>query len=90
MLRQEVLGRAWNAVLVGPAVRFRSHGEITVRGRRGSRPLIVVACHGLSPAFSPFQMLQKKLKMKGIWKIAMIHAPQEDTTFQWRTGCAKS
>ena len=27
-------------------------------------------------------MLQKKLKMKGIWKSAMIHAPHEDTTFQ--------
>ena len=40
--------------------------------------------------FETFRMLQKKLKMKGSWKIARIHAPQEDTTFRWRTGCAKA
>ena len=91
VLRQEVPGRAGNAVLVGPAVRFRGHEEIAVRGRRRSRPL---DRRGLPrvrrPVFSPFQMLQKKLKMNGIWKIARIHAPQDETTFKWRTGCAKS
>ena len=51
---------------------------------------MVVASHGLSPTFCPFLMLQKKLKMKGIWKMARIHAPHEETTFQCRTGCAKS
>jgi hypothetical protein len=45
-------------------------------GGEGAAHSIVVACHGFSPVFSPFQMLQKKLKMKGIWKIARIHAPQ--------------
>src|SRR5206468_8195812 len=39
ILRQEVLARAGNAVLVGPPVRFRGHEEIAVRGRRGRRPL---------------------------------------------------
>src|SRR5512133_2688575 len=39
VLRQEVLGRSGNAVLVGPPVRFRGHEEIAVRGRRGSGPL---------------------------------------------------
>ena len=59
-------------------------------GGEGADHSIVVACHTLSSAFSPFQMLQKKLKMKGIWKSPSIHAPQDETTFQWRIGCAKS
>src|SRR4029079_9226349 len=43
-LRREVLGRARNAVLVRPAVRFWGRCEITVRGRRRRRPL---ECRGL-------------------------------------------
>jgi hypothetical protein len=56
---------------------------------KGADHSIVVACHGFSPTFSPFRMLQKKLKMKGIWKSAMVHAPHDETTFQCMVGCAK-
>jgi hypothetical protein len=59
-------------------------------GGEGAAHSIVVASHTLSSAFSPFHMLQKKLKMKGIWKRAMIHAPHEETTFHCMVGCAKS
>src|SRR5262249_62169252 len=59
-------------------------------GGDGADHSIVVASHGLSPTFSPFRMLQKKLKMKGIWKSARIHAPQDEMTFRWRTGCANA
>ena len=51
---------------------------------------MVVACHGFWSVCSPCLMLQKKLKMKGSWKIAMIQAPHEDTAFRWRTGAEKA
>jgi hypothetical protein len=57
-------------------------------GGEGAAHSIVVACQGFWSVFSPYRMLQKKLKMKGIWNSAMIHAPHEDTAFRWSTGCA--
>src|SRR5258708_39189670 len=74
----------------GPRYASGATRKLPCGGGEGVAHSIVVACHGFASAFSPFQMLQKKLKMKGIWKIARVHAPQEDTTFRWRTGCAKA
>src|SRR6185503_12811870 len=74
----------------GPRYASGVPRKLPCGGGEGADYSIVVASHGFSPTFSPFQMLQKKLKMKGSWKSAMIHAPHDDTTFQCRTGCAKA
>src|SRR5687767_6028682 len=84
------LGAPGTLYSYGPRYASGNAVKLPCGGGDGAAHSIVVACHGFASVLSPFQMLQKKLKMKGIWKIAMIHAPQEDTTFQWRTGCAKS
>jgi hypothetical protein len=61
-------------------VCFGATAKLPCGGGEGAAHSIVVASHGLSPIFAPFQMLQKKLKMKGIWKIARIHAPHDEMT----------
>ena len=61
-----------------------------MRGGDGAAHSSVVACHGFAAVGTRFEMLQKKLKMKGSWKNVRIDAPHEDTTFRWRIGCAKS
>ena len=48
----------------------------------------VVARHGFDPTGLPFQMLQKKLKMNGIWNSIRPHAAYDMTQFQCSTGCA--
>ena len=73
----------------GPRYASGATTKFPCGGGEGADHSIVVACHGLSSLFSPFLRLQKKLKMKGSWKSPRAHAPHEDTTFQWRTGCAK-
>src|SRR5262249_15560436 len=72
----------------GPRYACGTVAKLPCGGGEGAAHSIVVACHGFSSTFFPFQMLQKKLKMNGIWNSAMIHAPQEDTTFRCSTGCA--
>src|SRR5688572_33451380 len=74
----------------GPRYACGATTKLPCGGGEGAAHSIVVACQTLSSAFSPFQMLEKKLKMKGIWKSPSAHAPQDDTTFQWRIGSAKS
>src|SRR5262245_56045647 len=66
----------------GPRCASGAARKFPCGGGDGADHSIVVASHGLSPTFCPFRMLQKKLKMKGIWKSARIHAPQDETTFQ--------
>src|SRR5688572_3837290 len=74
----------------GPRYACGATTKLPCGGGEGAAHSIVVACQGLSSAVSPFQMLQKKLTMKGIWKIPSIHAPHDETTFQCIVGCAKS
>src|SRR3954462_10116643 len=50
-------------------------------GGDGASHSRVVASHGLSPTFFPFQMLQKKLMMNGICARPMIHAAHEMGVF---------
>src|SRR4029453_5745946 len=74
----------------GPRYACGATTKLPCGGGEGAVHSIVVACHGFCSAFSPFLRLQKKLKMKGIWKIARIHAPHDETTFQCMVGCAKA
>src|SRR4051812_42438435 len=74
----------------GPRYASGAVRKLPCGGGEGDAHSIVVACHGFPSVFSPFQMLQKKLKMKGIWKIARIQAPHDEMTFRWRTGCANA
>src|SRR5918996_5858253 len=66
----------------GPRYASGAARKLPCGGGEGAAHSIVVASHGLSPTCCPFQMLQKKLKMKGIWKSAIIHAPHDETTFR--------
>src|SRR6185436_12987002 len=74
----------------GPRYACGAVAKLPCGGGDGADHSIVVACHTLPSAFSPFQMLQKKLKMNGIWKSPMIHAPQDETAFQCMVPWAKS
>src|SRR3954464_7733560 len=74
----------------GPRYASGAVRKLPCGGGEGAAHSMVVACHGFASVFSPFQMLQKKLKMNGIWNIPSVHAPQDEMTFRCRTGCAKA
>src|ERR1043166_5292880 len=74
----------------GPRYACGAAMKLPCGGGDGAAHSIVVASHGLSPHFSPCEMLQKKLMMNGSWKSAMIHAPHDEMTFRCSTGCANA
>src|SRR5262245_25247299 len=84
------LGAPGTLYSYGPRYACGTPRKLPCGGGDGADHSIVVACHGFSPTFSPFRMLQKKLKMKGSWKSASVHAPHDETTFQCMVGCAKA
>jgi hypothetical protein len=87
MLRGEIPGRSREAVVIGAAVHFGDVLEVAVRERRRGRAThsSVVASHGFESTFFPFQMLQKRLKMKGICATARVQAPIDMKTFHLST-----
>src|SRR5262249_28367581 len=74
----------------GPRYACGAVTKLPCGGGDGAAHASVGASHGLSPTFWPWRMLQKKLKMNGSWKSAMIHAPHEEMTFRCSTGCANA
>src|ERR1044072_6067442 len=56
----------------GPRYASGAVAKLPCGGGEGAAHSMVVACHGFWSVFSPCRMLQKKLKMNGIWKRAMI------------------
>src|SRR4029453_31519 len=58
----------------GPRYTMGSVRKLPCPGGDGADHSSVVASHGLSDTGLPFQMLQKKLKMNGIWTRPRVHA----------------
>src|SRR5258706_8840075 len=66
----------------GPRYTVGTVVKLPCGGGVGVAHSSVVACHGLSSAFLPANMLQKKLMMNGSWNNAKHHAETEIIRFR--------